>query len=158
MLHGLEDSDDERREFVLLSDAVFGVKNSLVVGYLREESPERAAEFGVEAPFYRVSTISPRCRAESAGGPPGGVLKKAMDGLFQRRPRGGTLHGARVGARQLLSRCLRRRAERIGPARPAASAGRRAPGVEPAAGRVPCHSGFRLRAPVLASHRARDRQ
>ncbi len=36
------------------SDAVFGVKNSLVVDYARDDSPERAAEYGVKAPFYRV--------------------------------------------------------------------------------------------------------
>jgi len=36
------------------SDAVFGVKNSLVVNYAREDSPERAAEYGVTAPFYHV--------------------------------------------------------------------------------------------------------
>lgn len=36
------------------SDAVFGVKDSLVVPFVRQESAELAAEHGVAAPFYTV--------------------------------------------------------------------------------------------------------
>ncbi len=36
------------------SDAVFGVRNSLVVDFVRHESAEAAAEYGVTAPFYTV--------------------------------------------------------------------------------------------------------
>ena len=34
------------------SDAVFGVKESLVVPFIRHDSTEEAARFGVRAPFY----------------------------------------------------------------------------------------------------------
>jgi hypothetical protein len=36
------------------SDAVFGVKESLIVDFDRTRSPEDAARFGMEAPFYRA--------------------------------------------------------------------------------------------------------
>lgn len=36
------------------SDAVFGVRNSLVVDFVRSESAEEAARYGVTAPFYTV--------------------------------------------------------------------------------------------------------
>ncbi len=36
------------------SDAVFGVKDSLVVPFVKDDSAERAAEHGVTAPFYTV--------------------------------------------------------------------------------------------------------
>lgn len=36
------------------SDAVFGVRNSLVVDFVRSESVEEAARYGVTAPFYIV--------------------------------------------------------------------------------------------------------
>ena len=37
------------------SDAVFGVKESLVVQYQRIASAEKAAEFGVASPFWHVN-------------------------------------------------------------------------------------------------------
>ena len=36
------------------SDAVFGVKESLIVDFVTMQSPEEAARFGVEAPFWRA--------------------------------------------------------------------------------------------------------
>lgn len=36
------------------SDAVFGVRSSLVVDFIRSESAEEAARYGVSAPFYTV--------------------------------------------------------------------------------------------------------
>ncbi len=36
------------------SDAVFGVKESLIVDFDRTQSPAEAARFGMEAPFYRA--------------------------------------------------------------------------------------------------------
>ncbi|MDF1792899.1 MAG: intradiol ring-cleavage dioxygenase [Thalassobaculaceae bacterium] len=38
------------------SDAVFGVKQSLIREFVRHDDPARAAEFGVEAPFWTVET------------------------------------------------------------------------------------------------------
>lgn len=37
------------------SDAVFGTKDSLVVDFVRHDSPEEAARFNVTAPFYMVN-------------------------------------------------------------------------------------------------------
>jgi protocatechuate 3,4-dioxygenase beta subunit len=34
------------------SDAVFGVRNSLVVDFVRHDSAEQAARYGVKTPFY----------------------------------------------------------------------------------------------------------
>ncbi len=36
------------------SDAVFGVRDSLVVPFVQHDSPEQAQQQGVTAPFYRV--------------------------------------------------------------------------------------------------------
>jgi catechol 1,2-dioxygenase len=36
------------------SDAVFGVRESLVVPFVRQDSPEQAARYGLSAPFYTV--------------------------------------------------------------------------------------------------------
>ncbi|HEX6778566.1 MAG TPA: hypothetical protein VF099_10225, partial [Ktedonobacterales bacterium] len=36
------------------SDAVFGTKDSLVVEFVRHDSPEEAARYQVAAPFYTV--------------------------------------------------------------------------------------------------------
>ncbi len=36
------------------SDAVFGVKDSLVVDFVKNESPEEAAKYGFQPPFYEV--------------------------------------------------------------------------------------------------------
>lgn len=43
-----------RGDSYLDSDAVFGVKDSLVVDYVRHDSDAEAAELGVDAPFYTV--------------------------------------------------------------------------------------------------------
>jgi len=49
------------------SDAVFGVKNSLVIAYRTERSPELAEEYGVSAPFYRVDYDFGLLPASAAG-------------------------------------------------------------------------------------------
>jgi protocatechuate 3,4-dioxygenase beta subunit len=36
------------------SDAVFGVKDSLVVDFVKNDSPEEAAQYGFQPPFYQV--------------------------------------------------------------------------------------------------------
>ena len=38
----------------LESDAVFGVKDSLVIDFIRRDSQEDAVRYGVPAPFYLV--------------------------------------------------------------------------------------------------------
>ncbi|MGH6943057.1 MAG: intradiol ring-cleavage dioxygenase, partial [Geminicoccaceae bacterium] len=53
------------------SDAVFGVKESLVVPFVRQESPSQAEAYGVRAPFYTVRhdfRLEP-ARAAAADGP-----------------------------------------------------------------------------------------
>ncbi len=39
----------------LRSDAVFGVKDSMVADFVRNDSAESAARYGTTAPFYEVS-------------------------------------------------------------------------------------------------------
>ena len=49
----------------LNSDAVFGTKDSLVVDFIKNDSEEEAAHYGVPAPFYTVSynfVLKPRAR------------------------------------------------------------------------------------------------
>jgi catechol 1,2-dioxygenase len=44
-----------RGDQYLTSDAVFGTKDSLIVDFVRHDSPEEAARYNVKAPFYTVN-------------------------------------------------------------------------------------------------------